>query len=185
MRRTWTWAIAAVSLAAYGCGGGFAVGRPWDAASEATVFDDGIDLVDDPAKLSGEWAFRARQEIDARSNLADMIAVVSIGSVQTTKDMDGTEARRIDARVIDTVYGSAPDKALVLKSSASSLGNAVITRNEGRLSGEFIVFLRWFELEDGTIGHHFHLSPNAPAILEKVRAHVRARTAAETASKKK
>jgi hypothetical protein len=182
MRRSCAIAIAVASVAAVGCGGSFAVGRPWDAAAEATVFDDGIDVVDDPEKLSGEWAFRARQDLDARSNLADLVAVVNITSVQTTKDVDGTEARRIDTRVMSILYGTTPDKTLVLKSSSTALGNSLIIRHEGRLSGEFIVFLRWFEQEDGTIGHHFHCSPSSPAILENVRKYVRARTAQEAAA---
>jgi hypothetical protein len=183
MRRCWAVAIAVLSVAAIGCGGGFAVGRPWDAAGEATVFDDGIDMVDDPAKLSGEWAFRARQDLDARSNLADMIAVVNIVSIQTMKDVDGTEARRVDTRIVRILYGATPDKALVLKSSATSLGNALITRYEGRLSGDFVVFLRWFEQKDGTIGHHFHFSPSSPQILEMVHKYVEARVTQEAASK--
>jgi len=182
MRVSCAIAIAAVSLAAIGCGGAFATGRPWDAAAEATVFDDGIDVLDDPAKLAGEWAFRARQDLDARSNLADMVAVVTIVSVQTTKDVDGTEARRIDARVNDLLYGAAPDRSLALKSSATSLGYSLVTRHEGRLTGSFIVFLRWFEQEDGTIGHHFHLSPSSPEISEQVRKYVRARVAKEAAN---
>jgi hypothetical protein len=180
----WSRAIAILALAAAsGCGGSFAVGRPWDAAAEATVFDDGIDVVDDTTKLSGEWAFRAREDLDARSNLADMFAVVDITSVQTTKDIDGKEGRRIDARVDRILYGTAPDRVLVLEAAAASLGYSLITRHEGRLTGEYIVFLRWFELEDGTTGHHFHFSPSSPGVLEMVRKYVEARVAQEKASK--
>ena len=124
MRCSCAIAIAVASVAAVGCGGGFAVGRPWDAATEATVFDDGIDVVDDPAKLSGEWAFRERENLNARSNLADFVAVVSITSIQTMKDVDGTEARRIDTRVMNIIYGTTPGKTLVLKSSSTPAGKA-------------------------------------------------------------
>jgi hypothetical protein len=183
MRRSCAIAIAAASAVVLGCGGGFAVGRPWDAATEATVFDDGIDMVDDLAKLSGEWAFRAREDLDARSNLADMVAVVTVLSIGTMKDVDGTEARRIDGRVERTLYGSSPGKNLVLKSAASALGNPLIIRHEGRLTGSYIVFLRWFRQEDETLGHHFHLSPASPTMLEAVQKYVQARTAQEAASK--
>jgi len=182
MRRCCAIAIAALSVVMIGCGGGFAAGRPWDAAMEATVFDDGIDVVDNPAKLSGEWAFRARRDLEARSNLADMVAVVTIMSVQTMRDVDSNEARRVDARVEKALYGSSPNNNLVLKSSASALGNALLMRHEGRLTGSYLVFLRWFEQEDGTIGHHFHLSPSSPEISEQVRKYVRARVAKEAAN---
>ena len=182
MRRSCAIAIAAASAVVLGCGGGFAVGRPWDAATEATVFDDGIDVVDDLAKLSGEWAFRARRDLDARSNLADTVAVVTIMSIGTMKDVDGSEARRIDGRVERTLYGASPGKNIVLESSASALGNALLTRHESRLTGSYIVFLRWFEKEDETLGHHFHLSPSSPAIMEVVKENLQARTAQEAAS---
>jgi hypothetical protein len=177
-------AIVAASVAALGCGGGFAVGRPWDAASEATVFDDGIDVIDDLDKLAGEWIFKARQDLDARASLADMVAVVSVMSVQTTKDIDGTEARRIDARVERVLYGKTPARNLALESTASALGNALIVRHESRLTGQYLVFLRWFALEDGTLGHHFHLSPATGPVYEKAKERVDARIAEETASKK-
>ena len=183
MRRCCAIAIAAVSVVMIGCGGGFAAGRPWDAANEATVFDDGIDVIDDPAKLSGEWAFRARRDLESRSNLADMVAVVTIISVQTMKDVDGVEAHRVDALLKKALYGSSPTKNLVLKSSASALGNALIMRHEGRLTGSYLVFLRWFEQEDGSLGHHFHLSPSSPAIMEKVQKHVDERLAQEAIKK--
>jgi hypothetical protein len=183
MRRSCAVAIAAVSAVMAGCGGGFTAGRDWDPATEATVFDDGIDLIDDPAKLSGEWEFQARQDVDARSNLADMVAVVNILSVQTTKDVDGTEAQRIDARVEKTMYGASPGRTLALKSPSSALGYALITRHEGRLTGTYIVFLRWFDQGDGTLGHHFHISPASATIFEMVNKHVTARKAQEAESK--
>jgi hypothetical protein len=185
MRRSCAIAIAALSVVTAGCGGGFTVGRDWDPAAEATVFDDGIDVVDDPAKLSGEWAFRARQDLDERSNLADMVAVVNILSIQTTKDVDGTEAQRIDARVERVLYGASPGRTLALNSPASSLGYSLITRHEGRLTGAYIVFLRWFQKEDETLGHHFHFSPASPTIYEKVEGYVKARKAQEAQSKSK
>lgn len=181
MRRSLLFAIAS-AVAVVGCGGEFKVGRPWDAASEASVFDDGIDLIDDPAKLSGEWAFRAREDLDARSSLADLVAVVTIASVQTTKDMDGAEARRVDTRIEKILYGQAPEKTLVLLSSSTALGHSLIVRHEGRLSGSFIVFLRWFDLPDGTTGHHFHLSPSSEVVFAAIGARLDARLAQEAAA---
>lgn len=188
MRRSRAIAIAILAASAFasGCGGGFAVGRQWDAETEATVFDDGIDLIDDTAKLSGEWAFRAEQDLDSRSNLADLVAVVNITSVQTTKDIDGKEGRRLDTRIVKILYGAAPDTLLVLVASSSSLGYSLITRHEGRLTGEYVVFLRWFEQEDGSLGHHFHFSPSSPGVMATVRKHVEGRVAEEkTAEERK
>ena len=181
VRRCLLFAIAA-AVAAAGCGGEFKVGRPWDAAAEASVFDDGIDLVDDPAKLSDQWAFRARDDMRARASLADLVAVVTVSSVQTAKDVDGAEVRRIDARIDDILYGRAPDKTLALLSPASSLGHALIVRHEGRITGSFVVFLRWFDLPDGATGHHFHLSPSSPAVITTVREVVAARVQQEAAA---
>ncbi len=175
----------AVSFGVFGCGGGFATGRPWNAEAEASVFDDGVDLVDDPAKLSGEWETAAQMALQHRASSADMTAIVDISSIQTTKDVDGTEARRISVDLVELLYGATPEKTITFESAATALGNSLIVRHEQRLDGAFIVFVRWFDRPDGTVGSHFHFSPSSPADQALVRAEIAERTKRETASKQR
>jgi hypothetical protein len=184
MKRTLAAIVIAFSLTVVGCGAGFVAGKPWNAEIEGSVFDDGVDLVDDPAKLSGEWEASARRALEVRSSVADLTAVVKITSIQTTKNVDGQEARRITVEIAETLYGKAPDPSIALESAASALGNSLITRHESRLTGSFIAFVRWFDREDGSIGSHFHFSPSSPAVSKIVRGQIQTRVKQEIASGK-
>jgi len=158
----------AALLLTVGCGGGFKVGSPWN-PNEARFFDDGIDLIKQPSKLGGEWAYNHDEELDARVNLGDLTAVVQVLTVQTTTDLDGKEAKRIEAQFTDVWYGETPTPKVFLQSSKDSLGYPLILRHERHLTGEFLIFIRWFDREDGTLGHHFHLSPASTEMRKKVQ----------------
>jgi len=160
--------LSALLLAA-GCGGGFKVGSPWN-PNESRFFDDGIDLIKQPSKLGGEWAYNHEEELDARVNLGDLTCLVSVLTVQTTTDLDGKEAKRIEAQVTEVFYGNTPTEKIVLQSSKDSLGYPLIVRHERHLTGEFLAFIRWFDREDGSLGHHFHLSPSSLEMRKKVQA---------------
>jgi hypothetical protein len=177
---------AAVSFAAVACGGGFAAGKKWNPSVEASIFDDGADIFDDPTKLSGKSENSARQALEVRADLADTTAVVNVVSIQSADEIDGTAARRIGVEVVERLYGDVPGRSFTLESAEAALGNAVIRRLEARLTGAFVVFIRWFDREDGSIGHHFHLSPSSPAVMEIVRPRAVARGEEKNpASKKK
>ena len=109
------------------------------------------------------------EELDARANLADMIAVVTVMSVQTNEDIDGKESKKIDITVGDILYGASPSSEFALRSTKDSLGYSLILRHEDSLQGKHIVFVRWFDAEDGSLGHHFHLSPASEKLLGSVR----------------
>lgn len=160
--------VSAAVLLASGCGGGFKVGSPWN-PNESRFFDDGIDLIKEPSKLGGEWAYNHEEELDARVNLGDLTALVSVLTVQTATDLEGKEAKRIEAQILEPWYGSSPTETIFLQSSKDSLGYPLIMRHERHLTGKFLVFIRWFDEEDGSLGHHFHLSPASLEMRKKVQ----------------
>ena len=139
------------------------------------MFDDGVDLLQDISKLSGEWGYQAEQELEARSHLADMVAIVTVLAVQTNEDLEGIESKKIEARIEDIIYGDAPSKDLALNSTSKSLGYSLILRHEQRLMGKHIIFMRWFTEDDRSLGHHFHLSPASGKLEKAVRKLVEAR----------
>ncbi len=161
-----------VSLA--GCGGAFKTGDSWD-PKESRMFDDGVDLLQDISKLSGEWEYQAEQELEARTHLADMVAVVSVLAVQTNEDLEGIESKKIEVRIEDIIYGDAPGNDLALKSTSKSLGYSLILRHEQHLVGKHIIFVRWFTEDDDSLGHHFHLSPASGKLEKIVRKLIKAR----------
>lgn len=184
-RHTTHYAIAAVftaSLAA--CGGGFRPGAAFQ-PNEARFFDDGIDIMRDPSKLGGQWSVSYGREFDARVSLSDLVAVVEVVSVQTNRDIDGLEAKRITVAVVEEIFGMSPARNLLLRSLPEALGYTLIERHEGQLSGRFVAFIRFFEGEDGALAKHFHLSPASKPVLEATRARVAARMAEESSSKER
>ena len=173
--------LIAGALLLASCGTAFTAGQPWD-PNEGRFFDDGIDLIAEPSKLSGEWAFRCDEELGARVSLADLIAVVKVGTVQTTQDLDGLEAKRIDTSIVEVLYGQTPTGAFALRSSKESMGYPLIIRHERHLTGSQLLFLRWFEDDKGALDHHFHLSPASPEVLKKVRRKIKRRETEEEAA---
>jgi len=171
-----------LAAVAGGCGGGFRTGVDWD-PKEGRLFDDGIDVMEDLSRLSGKWELDARDELDARANLADAIAIVEVLSVQTNADLDGVESKKLDARVEEILYGRMPTSELSLVSSPDSLGYALVIRHEARLVGRHIAFLRWFDGPDGKPANHFHLSPLAERLEGSLRKLLKARKDEEEAQK--
>ena len=142
-----------------GCGGtAFKTGKVWD-PNEAPFFDDGVDVVEDLSSLSGKWAFEQEKDLDGRVQLADLVAKVEILSVRTSSDFDVDTGKRIEIQIKNILYGSSPTEKFALVSTKDSPGHELIIRYENRLVGSFFLYARWFEGQDGTILHHFHLSP--------------------------
>ena len=166
--------LMAVFVSLTGCGGAFKTGESWD-PRESRMFDDGVDLLQDISKLSGEWEYQAEQELEARAHLSDMVAVVNVLAVQTNEDLEGIESKKIEARIDDIIYGDAPSGDLALKSNSDSLGYSLILRHEQHLVGKHIVFMRWFTQDDKSLGHHFHLSPASGRLEKVVRKLIKAR----------
>lgn len=173
--------ILVTGLVLCGCAGGFRAGQPWD-PNEEPFFDDGIDLVEDPSSISGTWAYEHEKNLDARIQLADLIAEVEIMSVQTISDMDEETARRIDVTVENLLYGKSPDRQKVsLFSSRESRGYELILRYERRLTGRFILFVRWFVDDKNNVVNHFHLSPASSQMKADVDKKVTFRQREESA----
>lgn len=153
-----------------GCAKSVILGNPF-ASFEEPFFDDGIDVVVDYSTLSGQWAFSAEEELDARCNLSDVVAEVTIVSVQINSDVAGQEERRIEIKLDSFLYGALDTNNFLLISQIDAKGYALLQRHEIALKGKQLLFLRTFPLDkennDGEMGHHFHLSPHAPAILSK------------------
>lgn len=164
--------VFSVALAA--CGGGFRPGAAFQ-PNEGRFFDDGVDMLRDPSQLGGQWSVGYGSEFDARVNLADLVAEVEVVSLQTNRDLEGVEARRITVTVVRELYGEAPSRSLALQSMPEALGYPLIQRHEGQLSGRFVAFIRFFDGGSGALAHHFHLSPASPKVLEATRSKVASR----------
>jgi hypothetical protein len=146
---------------------------------EAQFFDDSIDIIDDYNNLSGQWAFDAKEEFNGRSNLADIIAIVNITSIQTSQDNSGKEEKRIEMEVTQLIYGTLESNNIVLATNAESKSYTLIMRYEKNLKGEHLLFLRRFKTTEG-FGEHFHISPASDNLKKLVLDLVEKRIEAES-----
>ncbi len=161
---------------------GFKVGKPWN-PEETPFFDDGVDVVDDFANLSGKWRQEHERYFDARAQLADLIAEIEIVSVQTSSDLESDTAKRIKVRIVEILYGKTPSDTISLVSRTHSPGYELVLRHEVRLPGRFFLFVRWFDEKNGQPGNHFHLSPSSEEIRSELANRVAFRKDAEKSLK--
>ena len=86
-----TWAIfclACAALAATGCGGSQAKAVTPDefTAEHAVLFDDGIDLIEDPEGLQGRWKSDYELELEHRAEAADVVVSGVVTTVRVEQD---------------------------------------------------------------------------------------------------
>ncbi len=161
-----------------GCAGTLTDIREWN-PSEEKFFDDGIDIIEDNSKLSGQWAFDAEEELNGRANLADVIAIVTIVAVQTNNNISEVDEKRIEVKIDKLLYGKVKQKHIVLTSRSRTKGYTLINRYEKNLKGRHLLFLRRFKTET-EIDNHFHLSSASSKMEEKVTAIIKKRVKAES-----
>jgi hypothetical protein len=166
-----------------GCGAAeLNVGAPWN-PEDTPFFDDGADLIENPAALAGTWGGRQKNLMEGRVQLADVVALVEIQAVQTDMDADTVRGKRIDVRVTSSWYGTPPSDRMSLQSLIDTPGYELIVRYEKRLVGNYILFFRNFAVDEKgstrTAGHHFHLSPASKELTEYVKQRLAARKEAE------
>lgn len=175
-------AVIAISCVV-NCGGAVvSVGPPWH-PEDAVFFDDGADLIENPTVLAGTWGGRQKNWMEGRVQLADVVAVVEIQTVQTDIEADTANAKRIDVRVVEKLYGTPPGERISLRSLFAASGYALIVRHEKHLAGKFILFYRHFDVQGKggrkAVGHHFHLSPASVELVDYVKERLSLRKSAE------
>jgi hypothetical protein len=135
---------------------------------ELRVFDHGVDFVDDPEILAGQWRRSWSDDLQARVGSADLILLTRINSAQATRIPDVGPSYRLDTAPDSALFGTSADIDLV--SAEDDSGYSSIDRNQPRLlTNDFVLFVKWYQAEGGTIGAHWHLSPATEAVLSRVR----------------
>ena len=163
MRCTWTRALLALLV---GCGGGASSTRATEfLPTDDVLFDEGMDLVDDPVIIEGEWIGHFEQRVDR----ADLIVEVQIESLSSDVDLDRRASYRLNARVRDQIKGKRSD-ALLLRVSDRQRGYDSIRANEDRLLRDpFVAFVKWQADEiTGKVEPRWHLSPASQGVKKKI-----------------
>ncbi len=177
--RRFTLLLALFGLALMACGASAApirVTSPMTAA-DVRVFDHGVDFVDDPEILAGQWRRTWADELQARVGSADAIVLVRVNSAQATRIPDVGPSYRLDIEAGGALFGAVTDIDLV--SMESDGGYSSVDRNQTRLlSADFVLFLKWYQADDGAVAAHWHLSPATEAVTTRVRFLVTSRRTA-------
>jgi hypothetical protein len=132
-------------------------------ASDVSLFDNAVDLVASPVIVEGESGAFAD-----RVGRADLIASIRLQSLHSEL-IKRRSAYRLTVKVKDWLKG-ASTKELELRVADDEPGYRSVEVNEDRLLHDaFIAFVKW-EAEPGSseLIAHWHLSPDSPAVREKI-----------------
>ena len=146
--------------------------RPTSAFSEqdGQLFEDAVDFVADPDALTGRWADDWQHDMRGRVAASDLIALVSIPTLQTATDPQQRTSFRLSTTVLKTMKGNAPAD-LTLSVADDAPGYSSIEPGRARLNTEqFVVFAKYYTKTDGSYDAHWHLSISSPQVAAHVRA---------------
>ncbi len=168
------------------CGGSAPSARPLTAepisVDDRRYFEEGVDFIVDPEALEGRWALEWRQELEARVERADVIAVVRVHTFSTQTDLQRQVSFYLRVDEERRLLGVFPTD-MALSSREGALGYATLEGNERRiLQQRFLLFVKWDQPEGSTgVVPRWHMSPAANTVVDRVQRLVNARLGREEA----
>jgi hypothetical protein len=172
--RAFHWLCLGVALSTAACAGSGAARREPAAPltpAQARLFDDGVDLIENPEALQGQWREDWQREVEQRLQQAEMVVVGRVRSVGTDVDLQRRVSFRVDLEVQRVVKGEQVPDELSLIASPGAVGYASLERQrEQMLQRELVAFVRR-AADGGAERLHFHLSAPSPALMRYLDAH--------------
>jgi len=141
-------------------------------AELARYFDDSVDYIENPEELGGRLASDWRTQIDSLARESEVIAPVRVETVSEGTEVNSAAAYTLTAAATGAaVKGELPrDRRMSLRVSEGATGFQTVRNNITRIqSREYLLFARYYTDEDGAQRVHWHLSPNTPRLLQRVR----------------
>lgn len=140
---------------------------------EAVLFDDGIDLVENPEGVGGRWQEEWESELEQRVARGETVAVGMVHTLRTDLDLERRTSYRLVFRIEETLKGQTPEGDLTLLAHEGARGYTSVDRaREGVLDQRFVVFVSRFRGADGLPVTHWHLSPSSDAVMRRVRERI-------------
>ncbi|MFI5306169.1 MAG: hypothetical protein ACHQ53_02390 [Polyangiales bacterium] len=137
-------------------------------SDDAALFEDGVDLIEDPGQLEGQWKTDWDRDLDRRIAQADVIAVGTVTTLRADVDLDRRTSRHLVLAVERTLEGKAPSE-LILVSREGAAGYASIGDHSGDvLNRKLLAFVRYAAGPDDSVIAHFHLSVPSDTVLQRV-----------------
>lgn len=141
-------------------------------AELARYFDDAVDYIENPEELGGRLASDWRTQIDNLARESEVIVPVHVETVSEGSEANAASAYTLTAAAVGaTLKGELPrDRRMSLRVSEGATGFQTVRNNITRIqSREYLLFARYYTDEDGATRVHWHLSPNTPRLLQRVR----------------
>lgn len=155
---------------AMACGGSSTLPEPGEFTPEhAQLFDDGVDLIEDPDALQGAWKSDFEIELDRRAAEADLIVSGKITTLRVEQDPEQRSTFHLLFHNAVTMKGETSESELALASREGAAGyGSVQQHGERLLERNFVAFIRYARDETGARVAHFHLSVPSPLVTQTV-----------------
>jgi hypothetical protein len=138
---------------------------------DATLFDDGVDLLEDPDALAGQWRTAWEDELSERVERGDSIVEGTVTRLNAQADPDQRTSYRIELRVERVHRGHPGKKELTLISREGALGYPSLASNPDRVLGRaFIAFIKYVEGPRKEPVPRFHLTPPSVALRRGIES---------------
>ncbi len=161
-------ALACAAVACAGCGGAQTKGvTPGEFTAEhGVLFDDGVDLIEDPEGLQGRWKSDYELELEQRAEAADLVVSGVVTTVRVEQDPEMRHTFHLLLRRDDVLKGETDEPEFALTSREGARGYGSVSQHRDRmLEQPFVAFIRYAEGEGGEAVAHFHLSRPSPTVI--------------------
>ena len=129
------------------------------------LFDDGVDLIEDPDALQGRWKDEWERELDDRIAQSDFVSTGAVKTIRVEVNPEGRESYHLTFEVDRNLKGNAPRGQISLSSRGGASGYASLDQyRERMLNRELVAFVRYAKEQSGAVVTHFHLAPPSEAI---------------------
>jgi hypothetical protein len=129
------------------------------------VFEHGVDFVAALEGLEGRWRDDYERDLQERVAGSDFIGIVKVVTLLTETDPEQRVTHRLVGTIQRTVAGTDL-KDVELRVREGQLGFPTVHENLQRIEQrEFVVFVKWYQDDQGERAAHFHLSPASEQIV--------------------
>jgi hypothetical protein len=160
--------------AATACGGGKPGAGSTVALSERehALFDDGVDLIENPEGLSGRWKEDWDRDLDERIAGSDFVATGSVTTLRTEVDPERQTSYHMVFDVDEALLGEPSSKELLLISRDGDTGyGSVVQHRDHVLRRAVLAFVKYGAGPDGASTPYFHLAAPSKVALQRIRAY--------------
>jgi hypothetical protein len=158
-----------------GCGTAGSAAKPSSpfTDNDTRLFESGVDMVGDPAELTGRWADEWSNEMRERVARSDFVALVTVNMVRTDISPEQHTTHWLIVGVDDVLKGGSGNRELSLASPQDALGFESVDRQRGTiLRRPLLLLAKWVAEPSGEVRPAWHLAPASKQVLAVVRSNL-------------